>query len=253
MRPMGDDDEEMRALAAQAARAAPATSSGTHVSDFELARMRRDDEDASLDDAYRHVASCAVCRARLTDAEAGRALVDAAMPKPPPKTGLTRTSPPKSRTLGWLLAAAAALALVLLVFFRGARDGGPLVVTQRSFVGTMGTGPAPSISADPRDRNVELTLEADAESALAVVCDADGRRIAADQPFAKDARGKLVVVLAPRTFAAHVGTVRVWVFAGSAVALKGAVPSAGASLVEARVREEVEARGARLAIVVLGE
>ena len=239
------DDVELRALAARAARAAPATSSGRHVSELELARMHRGDEDSSLDDAYRHVASCAVCRARLTDAAAGRALVAAVMPK----------AKPKSRPLGYLLAAAAAFALVVIVLMRRSPDARPLTVTQRSFVGTMGSAPAPSISIDPKDRNVELTVEDDAEAARAIVCDAEGRRISGDQVFTRGTGGKLALVLAPRTFAPHVGDARVWVFAGKAAALNEVVPSSstGPNLVESTTRKQAEEKGIRFAIVVLSE
>jgi hypothetical protein len=60
---------------AQRAREAAAASAGTaHVDDERLARMRSDDDSPDLDHAYRHVASCEACRARLI--EPGAKLVE---------------------------------------------------------------------------------------------------------------------------------------------------------------------------------
>ncbi len=61
---MTEFDEELRARARDAA---PARPEGDHVGDAALAALRADSEDPALDDAYRHLASCAACRARLAE------------------------------------------------------------------------------------------------------------------------------------------------------------------------------------------
>jgi hypothetical protein len=250
---MSDDDASLRALQERVAAAAPAQPSPEHVDAAALVRMRNGDEDESLDDAYRHLASCAVCRARLTDEERGRELVEATFsPAPAP---IPIRKPVRTRTLGWALAAAAALGLVAILLWRTPRHEAPLVITQRSFVGTMGTSSTPS-PLPAADRNVELTLEGDAEAAVVVVCDATGARIFPAQTFARDARGKLVVVLAPRLFGPlrdPSNEARAWVFAGGGAAVQRVLQAVGADPVfdEARVRSITDENDVRLSIVPL--
>jgi hypothetical protein len=251
---MSDEDADVRALRERAVAAAPAEPSVHHVEEASLARMKSGDDDESLDDAYRHVASCAICRARLTDAERGRELVAAALPAPPANVVPIRRSP-RTRTVGWALAAAAALGLVAMLLWRTPTQA-PLVITQRSYVGTMGTSPAPS-SVPAADRNVELTLEGNADSAVVVVCDgATGTKIFPAQPFTRDGRGKLLVVLAPRLFAPlrdPAGEARAWVFAGEGAAVQRVlqVLANEASFDEKHVRSICDANDVRLAIVPL--
>ncbi len=254
------DEESLRELvseAATAAAAAPAKPDGAHLGDEDLARLRAGEDDESLDGAYRHVASCAVCRARMTDAEAGKALVASVLtPAPAPALAPAPVSlAARRRVVGWWVAAAAAVLLISVFALRSPRHTAPLSITQRAFTGTMGTSPSPSSSSLPAsDRNVELTLDDDVEAASAIACDAEGRRLFDAQPFARDARGKLVLVLAPRVFAVHAGPVRMWVFAGSSIALRELFGELGSGLlVESTVRVLAAEKGLRLTVVVLAE
>lgn len=243
-------DDILAALRARARDAAPAAPGGAHLDEVVLARVRAGEESESLDDAYRHVASCAICRARLTDDARGEALVRAAFPAP--AAVVARARRPAARSFGYLLAAAAMLSIVALLFVRKPAAPLPLVVTQRSFVGTMGSTTAHTpVPVD--DRNVELAIDEKVEAAVVVACDEAGRRISAPETFQRNALGRLVVVLAPRTFEAHVGAPRAWIFAGptSGVTKTTAALANEPTWSESRVREVAADHDVRVAIVTL--
>lgn len=257
---MSDDDAGIRDLQKRARAAAPADATTMHLEEASLARLRSGDEDESLDAAYRHVASCAVCRARLTDAAPGKALMDAAMPSAtvassPIPIGSAR-KPARARSFVWMMAAAAMIGVIALLLWRTPRKDAPLLVTQRSFVGTMGTSSSSAV-VPPSDRNVELTLESDAETAVVVMCDgASGVRIQSARPFVRDARGKLTVVLAPRLFGPLThppGEARAWIFAGSESGVQRVLTTLApdAAFAEAHVRAVADENDVRLSIVTL--
>jgi hypothetical protein len=328
-------DKDIAALRELGREAAPVSSSHLHATDAELARLRADDESPGLDAAYRHLATCAVCRARLLDpvrlvervsvavrlapeheargreiagalgleaiaggvgcftvfaetaaaealvsaleavphhhgsssplltlessgsvpaleAEAWRALEAAAARAPTPVVVLR---PRRRVALGWA-AAAAALALAIGAGALRHRDAGPMAISQRSYVGMMGGADGGTLDVAPEDRDVELSLTApDPLAAALVAVDAEGRALAPVRWFRRGEGGRLVAVVARRTFAEHAGDAFGLVVVGDTESVQGAVrdvtvrPAGSLDAAEAAIRER---RGVRVQRVVIG-
>jgi hypothetical protein len=201
-------EHEMEALQALGAEAAPAQGPLPHVPDAELARIRVGDESEALSAAYRHVASCAVCRARVLEPALpepiARALRGASSGARAPVAALAL--PRRRGPFLALFAAAAGVALVVGVGAFLRRDEGPVTISQRAYVGMMGADDADAPAVGAEDADVELSFAAPPGVAAAVVVvDSGGRALSPVRSFARPQGGRLVAVLAPRTFAAHAG------------------------------------------------
>jgi hypothetical protein len=248
-------EDEMESLLRLGRDAPPAVVPAPHATDDELARMRAGDEAADLDDAYRHAASCAACRARLVEPAAEVARVkERSLGGPARVAPVVALRPRRAMLFGF--AAAAALVLAIGVRAMVDRAPGPIAVTQRAYVGVMGEGDASALAVAPEDRDVELMLDGPADGAAALlVVDGAGHRLAPVRWFARtDAR--LVAVVAPRTFAAHTGDAFGLVVAGErneqveqAIARATASAVTSTDGVEGALRAQ---RGLRIQRVVIG-
>jgi hypothetical protein len=200
---MADAEDDLASrLAAVAEQAVPAVALSPHVSELELTQIRSGSEESALEASYRHLASCASCRARLLEVSIEARAVSSAERSVQPQRA--RQSAALARSLGWAAAAVTVLGLGYLMTQR------PLVperlaVAQRPYTGLMGSAsPAP-----PREKtNIELAFTADADfGAFVVPWDEQGKVLSAPQWFARESSGRTVVVLAPRTFLPHSGKV----------------------------------------------
>jgi hypothetical protein len=220
LNPLDQDLAKLRALGLEAA---PAAAPSAHVTDPQLARMRADDESVDLDPAYRHVSSCAACRARLLErvlperVATALALANDGEGTPavaPP--GLDATSAPApARVIAlvlprrWLIAlgVAAALALAVGAGILRPRDEERLAIAQRSYLGMMGRADAGAATVAPEDADVELSFGApsDGVGAALVAVDEAGNILAPVRWFTRGEGGRLVAVVAPRAFTAHAG------------------------------------------------
>lgn len=199
---MSAPDDDLSALRDRAAKAGAATSSNDHLDDPTLARFRAGEEDEALDDAFRHVASCAVCRARLTEgAEAKKLVETATRPRAidagaPARRDGARTN--RGRVVMTVGAIVLATAAAVLLWMRPSTNDAPVAVTQRWFVGTMGTS---SAVLPPEDRDVELSLPDDGRDAAVLVFDDRGKRLGNPVWFERAEGRKMRAVIAPRTYA----------------------------------------------------
>ncbi len=217
-------DKDMAELRRLGTDAAPAAPSQPHVAAEELARMRKDDDSSDLDAAYRHVAGCAACRARLLESAALPERVAATAGLAPERAPAPVIALPPRRRLIVALAAAAAVALAIGAGALGRRDAGAVAIAQRSYVGMMGTDDAEAAGVAPEDADVELSFTAPAEEgATLVVMDGAGRVLSPVRSFTRSESGRFVAVVAPRTFAAHAGTAFGLVVIGDAAHVREAV------------------------------
>jgi len=178
--------------------AAPVSAKGAHLDRLMIERIRATaEDDPTLDDAYRHLAACNACRARLADEDVARPLVEAAR---------RRLAPRRGPFIGAAAATVLVLAGVATLFFRGADER--VAITQRAFVGTMG-GEAGTLDVPLRDLDVEVTVRSVRypRGALIVV-DASGHVLAPARRFERQPEDQLRAVVAPRTFAPHAGKAR---------------------------------------------
>jgi hypothetical protein len=250
---------DIEALEKLAAAASPSVPEGNHLSEAELAALRIDDESSSLEEAYRHLASCAACRARLSEPSRDvRALVESVPPEAPQDAKLSDAGPrarnwSSAARLGAGLALAASVAIVFGITRGAGRE--PLLI-QRSFVGVMGESPAPSSTVAVRDRNLELDLEGKSiEAARLLIVDSNGR-VLAPWLILRPASSGLRVVLARRTLAPHRGTLHAIIVYGGASSVANAVApirgrnvdSGARSLHELRamIQSRARAAGARV-------
>jgi hypothetical protein len=232
-------------LAAIAERAAPAGAAGPHLTAVEVERARAFDEDSALDVAYRHLAMCASCRARLTEPAPARPL-----PKPVEAEG---GGPARAR---WQRSAWAAAAVVLLgigfAVVKSARVPEHLAVAQRPYAGVM--SPDSASAALSASTNLELSFTANEEiSAFLIPCSEQGEVLSPPHWFAREDADRAVVAVAPRTFLPHSGKVFGFVVWGSERAVRRVADDMGklasqASLpgLEAALGELSEAHGARM-------
>jgi hypothetical protein len=181
-----------------------------HVTTADLARIRASEETPDLESAYRHVAACAACRARLLEAGAVVAQMSSAAERSLDRAGARRLSP--QRATGGLLAASAIVALVAAAIAFHYRDAPPLGVLEREVVETN-----PS-DVPPGERDVELSFpsspSSSSEEAAVFVVDRAGRPLAGVQWFTRAANGQETVMLSPRTFLSHQGKAFGFVLAG---------------------------------------
>jgi hypothetical protein len=252
-----DDQAELQHLQHLAAAAGPSIPDDAHVDAAHLGRMRAGDEDPALDAAYGHVARCVACRSALASPETAAARErDAAREH---AAALAATQRAKRRVLptwGWL-AAAAAIAVVLGAAVLRRSPAEPIAITQRPIAGWMGGSAAPTPSVAPADANLELRIgAAPFPAAVLVTCDARGRVVAPPAAFTRDAKGDLVAVVAPRTFAAHEGRAVGLVVLGSDEAVRAAAATeaatAGSTSVDA-LTEALRSGRARVERVTLGD
>lgn len=193
------DDDDFVKLRARAVDAAPVPAEGAHLDAETIARIAAGDEDEGLDDAIRHVASCAVCRARLTDGAEGKRVVAQASRSRELAAPAPKRSPP-SRAVVFAVAAALAIAAAFVVYRRtSTNDDERVAVTTRWFTGTMGTT---SVAVPPEDRDVEVTIADEGRAAAVLLFDANGKRAAAPRWLEPVEGKKLHVVLAPRLLGA---------------------------------------------------
>lgn len=187
-------------LTRRAEGAAPASPAGAHLASDVLARLRGDDERDEDADAFRHLASCAVCRARMVETEAIAI----------PSAVEARVVPIRRRW--WpILAAAAAFLLVALALLRKP-EAPKIAVSTRPFVGMMGTASASNVA--PADMDLEVSFPATGvEAATLLIVSGEQRTEIA---FVRDG-DVLRVAIAPRVYPP--GTTGV-VLAGTAAAVK---------------------------------
>jgi hypothetical protein len=193
----------------------------THLDDETLARLRGDEERDEDAEAFRHLASCAICRARMV--EDPKVVRDVA--RPPAKV----IALSDRRASGKVLVAvsgvivAAAVFVIMMLAMRRPHEAPPIALRSRSYAGTMGgSSPAPSASMQPRDLDYELSFDAPENTvAKLVLIDTFGRQLAPLRTFER-AGGQLRVVVAPRTFAKHEGEARAIVLAGGESAVAAA-------------------------------
>jgi hypothetical protein len=164
----------------------------------------------------------------------------------------------KATAYGWGAAAAIVLLVGAAMFVKTTPSDEPIAIAQRAYVGMMGEGDAAVAAVAPEDRNVELSFAAPARAAAALVTiDAAGRPIAPVRGFTRGADGRLAVVIAPRTFAAHAGSAVGRVLWGDADRVREAMAKLG-EVKEARdgyegfVRAEARAHGVRVERVTIG-
>lgn len=141
-------------LKARASFAEPHVPATPHASIEQIERIRQGDDDATLDFVYTHLASCEVCRARLTE--------------PPRVVSLQqrrlRSVPP------WLAIVLPLAAAFALVWSSHARPNLPPTVSlaRRSFVATMGDGKT-TPNTSPEERDLELSFTAPTSLSAALV------------------------------------------------------------------------------------
>lgn len=215
---MADAEDDLVAeLAAVAERAAPATASGSHLGESELARIRLGEEEPALDESLRHLASCAACRARLVELEREPRIARAAAPKAIQPRRAARSN----ALLRGLVWPAAAIALCGLGYALTQRVRSPehLQVVQRAYAGVMGSH---DTGASYESTNLELSFAAEPATVVAFVVPSDesGKLLSWPQWFVPERSGRAVVVLAPRTFAAHSGKALGLVVFGSEAAVR---------------------------------
>jgi hypothetical protein len=192
----------------------------THLDDATLARLRGDDERDEDAEAFRHLASCAICRARMVEdpAEARAAIEPRAKVVPLAE----RRASGKVLVLVSGVVAVAAVVVIMVLALRRPHEAPPIALRAKSYAGTMGSGPAPSASMQPRDLDYELSFDASANTAAKlIVIDAFGRQLLPVRPFERSG-DRLQVVVAPRTFAKHEGEARAIVIAGSEASVASA-------------------------------
>ncbi|MFZ5892402.1 MAG: hypothetical protein ACOY0T_15185 [Myxococcota bacterium] len=222
----------LESLAKLAAHAAPATPEGPHLSAEQLAAVRSTDEDdPALDEVFLHLASCAACRARLSEPSSDvQALVQRSEPL---QASVVPISSKRRRVRKPWFAGLAVAASVLLVFAITSRRGAEpsATLSQRSYAGVMGQNPAQSSSVAPEDQNIELTLQGKSfEAARVLIADAQGQVVAPWQSMRPSPSG-LRAVLAPRTFRAHRAELyAIVVYGDEAVVASAAVVSSESSV-----------------------
>ncbi len=251
-------------LARRAKDAAPAAPSGEHLGEAALVALRARGESAALADrdedadAYRHLASCAACRARMAslakgadEAAAVQRLVDVERGDETKATG--KVIPLKRRSLGAplaMLAAAAVLIFAVTALVRRSSEG--LEVRTRSYAGTMGSA-EDAANVAPGDKNVEIYFESkDPVAARLIVLDEKGNKLAPARAFTREGT-KMRVVVAPRTFAAHEGKAQGFVVAGTEAIVAATAEEAMAlpQLTEKRLETIAKRQGAWFARVDL--
>lgn len=185
-------------LFALAERAAPARSDESHVTPVDIVRVRNGDDAQDLDPAYRHLAGCASCRARLIEP------FEASTPMPPAAAVAPLARPPRRQRLR-ASAAWAALALSLVgVGYAWLAQRAPreLTISRRAYWGMMGSSnPAPG---RPADANLELSISPPAPAAAFLVPCSGATCARPSRPywFTKREFGELTLDLAPRAFRA---------------------------------------------------
>lgn len=200
---MADAEHDLDSrLAAVAEQAVPAVALSPHVGEAELLQIRAGGAEPTLDSSYRHLASCASCRARLLE------LSREARAKPPtPGSVLPRRprhSRPSARAAAWAAAAVTLLGLGYAITHR-AHLPERLAIAQRPYAGLMGSSEA---NTPNENTNIELAFRAEADLAAVVVpWDETGKILSPPQWFVNESSGRAVVVLVPRTFLPHSGKV----------------------------------------------
>jgi hypothetical protein len=192
----------MAALRQLGLGAAPSSAPQPHATDADLARMGADDDSLSLAGAYRHIAACAACRARLLESVApvqkvatvphehggsartpalpDRLAVDASRAVESSGTrapvSVVRLVPRPRLFFALAAAAAVALAIGASSLPRGPME--PISIAQRPYAGMMGAGEAEPMGI-AADADVELSFPAPpGEGAALLVMDAAGRTLA---------------------------------------------------------------------------
>ena len=202
-------DEELAKYRVIAGTAGSVPSAGPHLDAPTLARVQSGADDTGLDEAYRHLSTCAVCRARIVEDHADVARV---------RTNVTSLAPKRARWLAPLLVAAVVAAAAVTVV-RSGRPNLPAEVSlvQRSYVATMGSG---SVSSVASDRNLELSFEAPAGLEGALVLFDGAQRVEPVRWFERDGR-TLRLALAPRLLPP--GTREALLYIGSHAAVERAL------------------------------
>lgn len=209
----------------------------THLDDETLARLRGDEERDEDADAFRHLASCAICRARMVeDPAAVRAVMERAPAKVIPLAE-RRTSGKVLVAVGGVFVAAAVFVIMFLAM-RRPHEPPPIALRARSYAGTMGSGAAPSPSLQPRDLDYDLSFDAPVNTAAKlVIIDTFGRQLAPMRSFER-AGEQFHVVVAPRTFAKHEGEARAIVLAGGESAVAAAAKDIEAAFAQGPLAAE---------------
>jgi hypothetical protein len=249
---------DVEALEKLAAAASPSVPEGNHLSEAELAALRIEDESSSLGEAYRHLASCAACRARVSEPSRDvEALVESVPSEARQDAKVIEAGPRVSNRnsaarFGAGLALAASVAIVWSVTRGSGRE--PLL-RQRSFAGVVGESAAPSSTAVP-GRNLELDLDGKTiEAARLLIVDSSGH-VLAPWLILRPTDSGLRVVLARRSLAAHRGTLHAIIVYGGATSVANAVaPIRGRNLdsgarslheLRAMIQSRARAAGARV-------
>lgn len=222
----------------------------SHLDDATLARLRGDDERDEDAEAFRHLASCAVCRARLIE----HPVEVRALSAPPARVipiSEKRVSGRSVVLVGGVLSVAAVILIMVLALRRSTPEIAPLALRTKSYAGTMGSTPAPPTSVPPRDLNYELAFDAPASAAARlVVIDRMGRSLAPMRAFERNGR-ELRVVIAPRMFAAHEGEAQAIVVSGEGPATTAAASEIEAALAKGPLaREEIAAIALRYSLAI---
>ncbi|MGZ3423882.1 MAG: hypothetical protein ACXVEE_38825 [Polyangiales bacterium] len=211
----------------------------THLDDATLARLRGDEERDEDADAFRHLASCAICRARMAEDSAEvRALTAASETK-------AKVIPISDRRVGGKVLvlvsgvlAAAAIIVIMVLGLRRPHESPPIALRTKSYTGTMGSSPPPSVSAAPGDMDYELSFDAPPNlTAKLIVIDAFGHALAPVRSFER-AGAELKVVVAPRTFAKHEGGARAIVLAGGETSMAAATKEIDAAFARGQLAAE---------------
>lgn len=235
---------------AELAQAAPEGPEGAHLSDEQLGALRGgQDDDSALDAGFRHLASCAACRARLSEPSAQvTALVDRSA-KPEAPAGAKKTSVLRRP---WLAGFAVAAGVLLVFLMAGRGEKAPLAtLSQRPYVGVMGSNSEPGVGVAPEDRNIELRLQGSGiDAARVLTVDSNGAVIAPWIAFRPEPAG-LRALLAPRAFRPHAGELFAIVVYGEAAAVASAAASSdlhASSLSDLRAQIEGRAGAARVLV-----
>lgn len=247
------EDDVASRLAAIVERAAPTDAASAHVASRELERVRSGDEGAELEASYRHLASCASCRARLAAQVASDVTATGQEASAPPRVVARGRRPSR---LAW--AALAAAVLIALGFVLVPRERMPdrLVIVQRPYSGIMGSQQAESPGTHT---NLELSFFANAHvTAFLVPCGEGGELLSAPIWFMTEGGDRATVTVAPRAFAQGSGKVVAFVVWGKgaavhAVALRvnSLAPPVSRALTERRITELAQEHGARVQRVEL--
>jgi hypothetical protein len=209
----------------------------THLDDETLARLRGDEERDEDAEAFRHLASCAICRARMVeDPKAVHALSERAPAKVIPLSDRRASGKVLVAVSGVIVAAA--VFVIMFLALRRPHEAPPIALRSRSYAGAMGSAPAPSASMAPRDLDYELSFDAQVNTvAKLIVIDTFGRQLSPVRSFER-AGDQLKVVVAPRTFAKHEGESRAIVVAGGESAVAGATKDIEAAFAQGPLAAE---------------